>query len=219
MHYEKKCFLPKSCKRKKRSLWNTLQQFGTHTEQFHFRASSKLSQWMLVNKGNLHWKFLQEHRPFHVSQQGSSAFTPGLVLFLSLFLCSSPFCLVPTPRPALCAYLSLVQHQNPLRSVSVATISLPILVPTYLTSGVQEKCLFQSVQLEKKPTLKTLSWLCFPTWHSWECSHGELPGIFSWLQSRNPAAAPLLWQRKTMDQAAKSNISLFRSQIILRKDT
>lgn len=211
MHYQKKCFLPKSCKRKKRSLWNTLQQFGTHTEQFHFRASSKLFQRMLVNKGNLHWKSLQEHRPFHVSQQGSSAFTPGLLLFLSLFLCSSPFCLVPTPQPALSAYLSLIQHQNPLRNVSAATISLPVLVPTYLTSGVQEKCIFQSVQLEIKPTLETLSWLCLPTWVSWECSHGELPGIFSWLQSRNPAA-PLLWQRKTMDQAGKSNTSPFRSQ-------
>lgn len=101
---KKSVFYPSHCKRKKRSLWNTLQQFGTHTEQFHFRASSELFQWMLVNKGNLHWKFLQEHRPFHVSQQGSSAFTPGLLLFLSLFLCSSPFCLAPTPQPALSAY-------------------------------------------------------------------------------------------------------------------
>lgn len=150
--YEKKCFLPKSCKRKKRSLWNTLQQFGTHTEQFHFRASSKLFQWMLVNKGNLHWKFLQEHRPFHVSQQGSPAFTPGLLLFLSLFLCSQSI-LSGSYTPACPQCLSPTQHQNPLRNVSVATASLPVLVPTHLTSGVQE-CIFQSIQLEKNPHWK-----------------------------------------------------------------
>lgn len=128
-YYEKKCFLLKSCKRKKRSLWNTLQQFGTHIEQFHFRAFSKLFQWMLANKGNLHWKFLQEHRPFHVSQQGSSAFIPGLLLFLSLFLC--PQSILSGSYSSACPQcLSPIQHQNPLRNVSVATISLPILVPT-----------------------------------------------------------------------------------------
>lgn len=126
---KKKCFLLKSCKRKKRSLWNTLQQFGTHIEQFHFRAFSKLFQWMLANKGNLHWKFLQEHRPFHVSQQGSLAFIPGLLLFLSLFLC--PQSILSGSYSSACPQcLSPIQHQNPHRNVSVATISLPILVPT-----------------------------------------------------------------------------------------
>lgn len=86
----KKCFLLKSWKRKKRSLWNTLQHFGTHTEQFHFRAFSRLFQWMLPNERNLHWKFLQEHRPFHVSQLGSLAFIPELLLLPSLFLCPQP---------------------------------------------------------------------------------------------------------------------------------
>lgn len=38
---------------------------------------------MLGNKGNLHWKFLQEHRAFHVSQLGFSAFISVLLLLLS----------------------------------------------------------------------------------------------------------------------------------------
>lgn len=100
-YYEKSVFYSSHAKRKKRPLWNTLHQFGTHTKQFHFRAFSKLFQWMLLNKGNLHWKFLQEHKAFHVSQPGFSLFISRLLLLLSQPpLCPQPIFLLPTPpRP------------------------------------------------------------------------------------------------------------------------
>lgn len=198
-------------KRKKRSLWNILQQFGTHTEQFHFRAFSRLFQWMLPKKRNLHWKFLQEHRPFHVSQLGSSAFILVLLLLLSLFLC--PQSILSGSYTSVCPQhlqcLSPIQHQNPTRNVFVATISLPILVPTYSTSGVQERCIFQSIQLEKIHTENSKADSAFLLERHGSAPRVSSPGTSSWLHSRNPAA-PLLWERKAMGEAEKSNTSPFR---------
>lgn len=116
---------------------------------------------MLVNKGNLHWKFLQEHRPFHVSQQGSSAFTPGPLLFLSLFLC--PQSILSGSYTSACPHcLSPIQHQNPLRNISVTTISLPIVYLPILHLEFKKGAFFKAFSL-KKPTVKTLrlTLLCY----------------------------------------------------------
>lgn len=80
---------------------------------------------MLPNKGNLHWKFLQEHKPFHVSQPGFLAFIS--VLLLLLFWCPQPIFLLPTLHrlPLTSAIPNSVQHQNPLRNFCVVTVSLP----------------------------------------------------------------------------------------------
>lgn len=124
-YYGGSVFYSSHAKRKKRPLWNSLYQFGTHTKQFYFRAFSKLFRWMLPNKGNLHWKFLQEHKPFHVSQPGFLAFIS--VLPLLLFWCPQPIFLLPTLHrlPLTSAIPNSVQHQNPLRNFCVVTVSLP----------------------------------------------------------------------------------------------
>lgn len=125
VYYGRSVFYSSHVKRKKRPLWNALHQFGTHTKQFYFRAFSKLFQWMLLNKGNLHWKFLQEHKPFHVSQPGFLAFISVLLLLLSR--CPQPIFLLPTlHRPPLASAVpNSVQHQNPPGNFCVVIISLP----------------------------------------------------------------------------------------------
>lgn len=161
-YYEKSVFYSSHAKRKKRSLWNTLHQFGTHTKQFHFRAFSKLFWWMLLNKGNLHWKFLQEHKPFHVSQLGFSAFiSEAIAASLSVSFCApSPFCLLPTPhRLPLASAMPIVYSTSKPSQKHLCSNNLSplILLPTYSTSTVQERCVFQSIHLEKKThRLKTL---------------------------------------------------------------
>lgn len=105
--------------------------------------------------------------------------------------------------------LSPIQHQNPTRNVFVATISLPILVPTYSTSGVQERCIFQSIQLEKTHTENSKADSAFLLERHGSAPRVSSPGTSSWLHSRNPGA-PLLWERKAMAEAEKSNTSPFR---------
>lgn len=217
MHYQKKCFLPKSCKRKKRSLWNTLQQFGTHTEQFHFRASSKLFQRMLVNKGNLHWKSLQEHRPFHVSQQGSSAFTPGLLL-------SQP--------------LSVLQS---ILSGSYTSACPQCLSITYSASKPSQKCFCSHNLSPSSGTHLSDIWssrkVHFSKRSAWNKTHTEnskltLPsylsvmGVLPWRAPWNLLLAPEQEPSSTPALAEKNNgsgwkIKHFPLQItnILRKDT
>lgn len=186
-YYEKKCFLLQSCKRKKRSLWNTLQQFGTHTEQFHFRAFSKLFQWMLVNKGNLHWKFLQEHRPFHVSQQGSSSFIPGLLLFLSLSPCPQVhfvwFLHLSLPSVPI-TYSTSKPSQKRFCSHNLSPSSCTHL--SYIWSSRKVHFSKRSAWKKRKPTLKTLRL----TLLSYLSVMGALPGWAPWKLLLAPEQGP-----------------------------
>lgn len=117
---------------------------------------------MLLNKGNLHWKFLQEHKPFHVSQLGFSAFISGLLLLLSQSL-SVPLVhfvcflhLTDCPQHLQCP--SSIQHQNLLRNVFVETVSLPRFQYLHFPHlEFKQGASFKAFILKKKPhRLKTL---------------------------------------------------------------
>lgn len=69
----------------------------------------------------------------------------GRCCFSVSFCAPSPFCLVPTPQPALTAYSASKPSQKHFCNHNLS----PDCVPTYLTFGVQERCIFQSIQLEK----------------------------------------------------------------------
>lgn len=139
VYYGRSVFYSSHVKRKKRPLWNALHQFGTHTKQFYFRAFSKLFQWMLLNKGNLHWKFLQEHKPFHVSQ-------PDFWLSFLCYCCFSPgapspfSCLLrSTDRPSHLQYLILFSIKTPLEiSVWSSSLSPDTRTHTFKIQGSRE---------------------------------------------------------------------------------
>lgn len=111
---------------------------------------------MLPNKGNLHWKFLQEYRPFHVSQPGSLAFIPRLLLLLSLFLCPQPI-LSGSYTSACPQCLSAYSASKP----SQKHLCIPNLSPnsgTHLSDIRSSRKVHFSKHSawKKKPTVKTL---------------------------------------------------------------
>lgn len=152
---------------------------------------------MLLNKGNLHWKFLQEHRPFHVSQPGSSAFIPGLLLLLSLFLC--PQCILSGSYTSACPQCLSAYSASKLSQKRLCSHILSPNSGTHLSDiwSSRKVHFFKAFSLEKTHTENSEADSAFLL---------ELSGTSSWLHSRNPAA-PLLWERKAMGQAEKSNIS------------
>lgn len=152
---------------------------------------------MLVNKGNLHWKFLQEHRPFHVSQQGSSAFTAGLLLFLSLFLCFSPFCLVPTPQPVL-KCLSITYSASKPSQKCFCSHNLSLNSGTHPSDiWSSRKVHFSKHSSWKSPTLKTLRLtLLF---------HLRLMGVLPWRAPWNLLLAPEQEPSSTTALGEKNN--------------
>lgn len=190
---------------------------------------------MLANKGNLHWKFLQEHRPFHVSQQGSSAFIPGLLLFLSLFLC--PQSILSGSYSSACPQcLSPIQHQNPLRNVSVATISQFWYPPSWHLE-FNKGAFFKAFSLKKNPTLKTLRltllsyWSvmeALPWWAPWNLlpapeqepsritALGEKNNGSGWKNQTFPPSDEAIWTNLRKDtQCCLSNPSIFLSGLLL----
>lgn len=149
---------------------------------------------MLLNKGNLHWKFLQEHRPFHVSQPGSSAFIPGLLLLLSLFLC--PQCILSGSYTSACPQCLSAYSASKLSQKRLCSHILSPNSGTHLSDiWSSRKVHFSKHSAWKKPVLKTLRLTLLSYLSSLEPPPGSIAGTQQhhcsgrekqWVRLKNP---------------------------------
>lgn len=158
------------CERHFTSLEHTLNNFTSELSVNYFSECYWIKETCNGNSFRNIGPFMFGSQAFQLSFQGCCCFS------LSLSLCApTPFCLLPTPyRLPLPSATPIVYSASKPSQKHLCdnNLSPSIPAPTYSTPRVQEKCIFQSIHLEKSHRLKTLRLTLLPN----SCARGAHTG-------------------------------------------